>query len=82
MKRFRHRQQHSADETLIAVLRFLINTINYKGNYDAIVSLVGGLLGGASDSISGVVSQVLGMLQGDADTVIESLVELLQSLAG
>lgn len=70
------------DETLIAVLRFLINTINYKGNYDAIVSLVGGLLGGASDSISGVVSQVLGMLQGDADTVIESLVELLQSLAG
>lgn len=70
------------DETLIAVLRFLINTINYKGNYDAIVSLVGGLLGGASDSISGVVSQVLGMLQGDADSVIESLVELLQSLAG
>lgn len=70
------------DETLIAVLRFLINTINYKGNYDAIVSLVGGLLGGASDSISGVVGQVLGMLQGDADTVIESLVELLQSLAG
>ena len=70
------------DETLIAVLRFLINTINYKGNYDAIVSLVGGLLGGASDSISGVVSQVLGMLQGDADTVIESLVDLLQSLAG
>lgn len=70
------------DETLIAVLRFLINTINYKGNYDAIVSLVGGLLGGASDSISGVVSQVLGMLQGDADSVIESLVELLQQLAG
>lgn len=70
------------DETLIAVLRFLINTINYKGNYDAIVSLVGGLLGGASDSISGVVSQVLGMLQGDADSVIESLVELLKSLAG
>ena len=70
------------DETLIAVLRFLINTVNYKGNYDAIVSLVGGLLGGASDSISGVVDQVLGMLQGDADSVIESLVELLQSLAG
>lgn len=70
------------DETLIAVLRFLINTINYKGNYGAIVSLVGGLLGGASDSISGVVSQVLGMLQGDADSVIESLVELLQQLAG
>ncbi len=70
------------DETLIAVLRFLINTINYKGNYDSIVSLVGGLLGGASDSISGVVGQVLGMLQGDADSVIESLVELLQQLAG
>lgn len=70
------------DETLIAVLRYLINTINYKGNYDAIVDLIGGLLGdGASDSISDIVSQVLGMLQGDADEVIESLVDLLQSLA-
>ena len=70
------------DETLIAVLRFIINTVNYKNNYNAIVGLVGGLLGGAGDSVSGMVGQVLGMLQGDADTVIENLVELLQSLAG
>ena len=70
------------DETLIALLRFIINTVNYQDNYDAIVNLVGGLLGGASDSISDVVGQVLGMLKGDADSVIESLVDLLQSLAG
>lgn len=71
------------DETLIAVLRYLINTINYKDNYDAIVDLIGGLLGdGVSDSVSGVIDQVLGMLKGDADTVIESLVDLLQQFAG
>ncbi|MGN0527515.1 MAG: hypothetical protein ACI4IE_00175 [Eubacterium sp.] len=70
------------DATLIAVLRYLVNTINYKGNYDAIVDLVGGLLGdNVSDSISDVIGQVLGMLQGDADEVIESLVDLLQTLA-
>lgn len=74
--------QSDQDETLIAVLRFLINTINYKDNYNAIVGLVGGLLGGANDTVSGVVDQVLGMLQGDADTVIANLVELLQTLAG
>lgn len=70
------------DATLIAVLRYLVNTINYKDNYDAIVDLVGGLLGdNVSDSISDVIGQVLGMLEGDADEVIESLVELLQTLA-
>jgi hypothetical protein len=69
------------DETLIAVLRFLIDTINYKGNYDAIVNLIGGLLGNVSDSVSQVIDQVLGMLQGDSDTVIEKLVDLLQSFA-
>ena len=74
--------QSDQDETLIAVLRYLINTINYKDNYDIIVNLLGGLLGGMSDSIAGVVDQVLGMLKGDADTVIESLVDLLQSIAG
>ncbi len=74
--------QSDQDETLIAVLRYLINTINYKDNYDKIVALVGGLLGGAGDSISGVVDQVLGMLKGDADPVIESLVDLLQQIAG
>lgn len=74
--------QSDQDETLIAVLRYLINTINYKDNYDKIVALVGGLLGGAGDTISGVVDQVLHLLKGDADPVIESLVELLQSIAG
>ncbi|MFR5875990.1 MAG: hypothetical protein ACLUFN_05825 [Eubacterium sp.] len=71
------------DETLIAVLRYLINTINYKGNYDAIVGLIGGLLGdGGNDSMSGTISQVLDMVKGDADTVIESLVDMLQQFAG
>ena len=68
-------------EVLIAVLRFVIDTVNYKGNYDAIVGLIGGLLGDASSNISDVVGQVLGMLQGDSDTVIQNLVELLQSFA-
>ncbi len=74
--------QSDQDETLIAVLRYLINTINYKDNYDKIVALIGGLLGGAGDSISGVVDQVLPLLKGDADPVIEKLVKLLQSIAG
>ena len=67
---------------MIAVLRFLIDTVNYKDNYDAIVGLVGGLLGGASSSISDVVSQVLDMLKGNSDEVIANLVDLLQSFAG
>lgn len=70
------------DETLIAVLRYLINTVNYKGNYDAIVNLIGGLIGGADDSVSSMISEVLTMLKGDADTVIENLVDLLQTLGG
>ena len=74
--------QADQDETLIAVLRYIINTINYKDNYNTIVNLLSGLLGGLSDSIAGVVDQVLGMLKGDADTVIENLVDLLQSIAG
>lgn len=74
--------QSDQDETLIAVLRYLINTINYKDNYDKIVALIGGLLGDAGDTISGVVDQVLPLLKGDADPVIEKLVELLQSIAG
>ncbi len=74
--------QSDQDETLIAVLRYIVNTINYQGNYDAIVNLLGGLLGGLSDSIAGVVDQVLGMLKGDADEVITNLVDLLQTMAG
>ncbi|MBQ9532237.1 MAG: hypothetical protein IJR70_09230 [Eubacterium sp.] len=70
------------DETLIAVLRFLIDTINYKDNYDAIVKLISGLLGdNVSASISDVISQVLGMLKGDSDEVIEQLVDLLKQFA-
>ena len=70
------------DETLIAVLRFLISTINYQDNYDAIVSLISGLLGdGVEDSVSDMIDQVLGMLKGDPDKVIADLVELLQSFA-
>jgi hypothetical protein len=72
--------QSDQDETLIAVLRFLIDTINYKGNYDSIVSLIGGLIGG-SDSLSDTISTVLDMLKGDSDTVIENLVDMLQSFA-
>ncbi|MBE6816333.1 MAG: hypothetical protein E7520_01360 [Ruminococcaceae bacterium] len=71
------------DETLIALLRFLINTINYKDNYDKIVNLIMGLLGdGVDPSLAGTISDVLGMLQGDADKVIADLVELLQQIAG
>jgi len=70
------------DETLIAVLRFVIDTINYKDNYDALVGLITGLLGdNVSASISDVISQVLGMLKGDSDEVIEQLVDLLKQFA-
>lgn len=68
-------------EVLIAVLRYLINTINYEDNFNTISNLIGGLLGNASDSISDIVSQVLGMLSGDTDEVISSLCDLLQTLA-
>ncbi len=70
------------DETLIAVLRFVIQTVNYKGNYDAIVNLISGILGdSASPAVSDVISQVLGMLKGNPDEVIEQLVDLLQQFA-
>ncbi len=72
--------QGDSSEVLIAVLRYLIDTINSGDNYNQISSLIGGLLGGANDTISGVVDQVLGMLQDDTDTVIASLVDLLQTL--
>ena len=71
------------DETLIALLRFLINTINYKDNYDQIVKLITGLLGdNVDESLAGTINDVLGMLKGDADSVISDLVELLQQIAG
>ncbi|MGN1328240.1 MAG: hypothetical protein ACI4V4_00905 [Eubacterium sp.] len=71
-----------SSETLIAVLRYLIETVNAGDNFDKISSLIGGLLGdGVSDSVSDVINQVLGALQGDTDEVIASLVDLLQMLA-
>jgi hypothetical protein len=74
---------NAEDETLIAVLRFLIDTINYKDNYNAIVDLVTGLLGdGVQESVSSMIAQVLGMLKGETDTVITDLVGLLQELGG
>lgn len=71
-----------SSETLIAILRYLIVTVNTGDNFDNISSLIGGLLGGASDNISSMVNEVLGMLEGDTDEVIASLVNLLQSIAG
>lgn len=68
-------------EVLIAVLRYLINTINYGNNFNTISGLIGGLLGDVSDSVSDIISQVLGMLTGETDEVISSLCELLQTLA-
>lgn len=68
-------------EVLIAVLRYLVNTINYGDNFNTISNLIGGLLPEASDSVSDIISQVLGMLSGDTDEVISSLCELLKTLA-
>lgn len=70
-----------SSETLIAVLRYLIVTVNTGDNFNNISSLVGGLLGGADSKTSDMVGEILGMLQGDTDDVISELVNLLQSLA-
>lgn len=71
-----------SSETLIAVLRYLIDTVNTGDNFDKINTLIGGLLGdGVDESVSDIISTVLGELQGDTDEVIAALVELLQTLA-
>lgn len=71
-----------SSETLIAVLRYLVETVNAGDNFSTISSLIAGLLGdGVSDNVSDIIDQVLGMLQGDTDEVIASLVDLLQTLA-
>ncbi len=69
------------DETFIAVLRYLIETINYKDNYDKVVNLVSGLVGD-NETVASVVGEVFGLLQGETDQVIKDLVDLLQSVAG
>lgn len=74
--------QGDSSETLIAVLRYLINTINTGDNYEKIAALIGGLIGGGgNESVTGVVTNVLGMLKNDTDTVISDLVGLLETLA-
>ena len=70
------------DEALLTVLRFLVTTINYKDNYTAVSNLATSLLSGAGDTVASVVDKVLGLLQGDTDDVIQSLIDLLQALAG
>lgn len=74
--------QGDSSETLIAVLRYLIDTVNAGDNFDSICDLIGGLLGDDVDaSVTDIINQVLGMLEGDTDEVISSLVELLQTFA-
>lgn len=70
----------NSSETLIAVLSYLIETVNAGDNFKNISALVTGLVGG-NETVSGVVDQVLPVLQGDTDTVIASLVDLLQTMA-
>ena len=41
-----------ASETLIAVLRYLVEVVNYKDNYNTVASLVGSLIGGSDNSLS------------------------------
>lgn len=73
--------QGDSSETLIALLRYLIETVNAGDNFNKISGLIGGLLGdGVDDNISGMINKVLGMLQGDTDAVIGELVGLLQTL--
>ncbi|MCC8016021.1 MAG: hypothetical protein LIO43_01190 [Clostridiales bacterium] len=68
-------------EVLVAVFRYLIETINYKDNYNIISDLIGGLIGDADSSTSDMVNQILEMLIGDTDKVVSDLCELLQALA-
>ena len=70
------------NEVLIAVLRYLVETVNYKDNYNTISNLIGGLLGDSvDDSISSVIDNVLSVLTGETDEVISELCNLLQTLA-
>lgn len=71
-----------SSETLIAVLRYLVDTINYKDNFSVISALIASLLGDdASSAITDVIDQVLGLLQGDTDDVISQLCELLETFS-
>lgn len=71
-----------ASETLIALLRYLVETINYKDNYNTVSSLIGSLIGGSdNETITGTVNQVLGLLKGDTDDVISQLCEVLKTFS-
>ena len=70
-------------ETLVALLRYLVEVVNYKDNYDTVTNLVGSLIGGSDNSsITDVVGTVLDMLKGNTDDVIGELCNLLQQLGG
>lgn len=70
------------NETLIAVLRYLIRTVNYKDNFSVINDLISGLMGEDADpAITDVIGQVLGMLQGETDKVLADLLGLLETFA-
>ncbi|MCM1285465.1 MAG: hypothetical protein NC213_01545 [Acetobacter sp.] len=71
-----------ASETLIAILRYLIATINSGENLDVIMNLIGGLLGNADEGMMNTINSVLDIIKGEPDTVIEGLLDLLESIAG
>ena len=72
-----------SSETLVALLRYLVETVNYKDNYNTVANLVGSLIGGSDNSsITDVVGTVLKMLKGNTDDVIGELCNLLQQLGG
>lgn len=69
-------------ETLIAVLRYLINTIQTGDNLDKIKELVTGLVGN-NDTVSGILSQVFDMFaQYKGDELIAQINELIAMVAG
>ena len=69
-------------ETLIAVLRYLINTIQTGDNLDKIKELVTGLVGD-NDTVSGILSQVFDMFaQYKGDELIAQINELIAMVAG
>lgn len=73
----------NAAETLIAVLRYLIATIQSGDNLTVISNLISGLLGDADESVTGIIDTVLGMLMDyKGDDLIAQIGDLLETLAG
>lgn len=70
-----------AAETLIAVLRYLIATIQAGDNLTVISNLISGLLGDADESVTGIIDTVLGMLMKyKGDDLIAQIGDLLETL--